>query len=64
MHLLKVSRVLTLNYRLRAQSFISVKDEDKSDFIGICQTLFAQGFNILATKGTTRALNAAQDASH
>ena len=39
--------------------FISVKDEDKDAFIPICRELVADGFKILATGGTTRALNAA-----
>ena len=39
--------------------FISVKDEDKPAFIEICRNLVDDGFAILATSGTTDALNAA-----
>ena len=39
--------------------FISVKDEDKAEFIEICRGLVANGFDILATGGTTDALQAA-----
>ena len=39
--------------------FISVKDEDKPAFIDICQSLVEDGFKILATGGTTAALQAA-----
>ena len=39
--------------------FISVKDEDKPAFIEICQSLVEDGFKILATGGTTVALQAA-----
>jgi carbamoyl-phosphate synthase large subunit len=39
--------------------FISVKDEDKQAFVEICQNLVEDGFKILATGGTTDALNAA-----
>ena len=39
--------------------FISVKDEDKPAFIEICQSLVEDGFEILATGGTTAALQAA-----
>jgi carbamoyl-phosphate synthase large subunit len=39
--------------------FISVKDEDKPAFIDICRSLVDDGFSILATGGTTDALNAA-----
>ena len=39
--------------------FISVKDEDKPAFIEICQSLVEDGFKILATGGTTAALQAA-----
>ncbi len=39
--------------------FISVKDEDKSEFIEICRGLVNNGFDILATGGTTDALQAA-----
>jgi carbamoyl-phosphate synthase large subunit len=39
--------------------FISVKDEDKPAFIDICQSLVENGFKILATGGTTAALQAA-----
>ena len=39
--------------------FISVKDEDKPAFIDICQSLVEGGFKILATGGTTAALQAA-----
>ncbi|MDC1121624.1 carbamoyl-phosphate synthase large subunit, partial [Alphaproteobacteria bacterium] len=39
--------------------FISVKDEDKPAFIEICQSLVGDGFKILATGGTTAALQAA-----
>ena len=38
--------------------FISVKDEDKPAFIEICQSLVEDGFKILATGGTTAALQA------
>ena len=37
--------------------FISVKDEDKPAFIEICRDLVADGFSIIATGGTTQALN-------
>ena len=39
--------------------FISVKDADKAAFISICRDLSVMGFEILATGGTTDALNAA-----
>ena len=39
--------------------FISVKDEDKPAFIEICRSLVEDGFSILATGGTTAALQAA-----
>ena len=39
--------------------FISIKDEDKPAFIEICQSLVEDGFSILATGGTTAALQAA-----
>ncbi|MEK9760898.1 MAG: carbamoyl-phosphate synthase large subunit, partial [Candidatus Puniceispirillum sp.] len=39
--------------------FISVKDEDKAEFIEICRGLVNNGFDILATGGTTDALQAA-----
>ena len=39
--------------------FISVKDEDKPDFIEICRSLVEDDFKILATGGTTAALQAA-----
>ncbi len=39
--------------------FISVKDEDKQAFVEICQSLVEDGFKVLATGGTTNALNAA-----
>jgi len=39
--------------------FISVKDEDKAEFIEICRGLVTNGFDILATGGTTDALEAA-----
>ena len=39
--------------------FISVKDADKAAFIPICRDLSVMGFEILATGGTTDALNAA-----
>ncbi|MDC1382487.1 carbamoyl-phosphate synthase large subunit [Candidatus Puniceispirillum sp.] len=39
--------------------FISVKDEDKTDFVEICRSLVKDGFNILATSGTAEALHAA-----
>ena len=39
--------------------FISVKDEDKAAFIEICKNLVEDGFNVLATRGTTDALQAA-----
>ncbi len=39
--------------------FISVKDQDKPAFIEICRNLIDDGFKILATGGTTDALNAA-----
>jgi carbamoyl-phosphate synthase large subunit len=39
--------------------FISVKDEDKAEFIEICRGLVTNGFDILATGGTTDALQAA-----
>ncbi len=39
--------------------FISIKDEDKPDFIEICRSLVEDGFSILATGGTTAALRAA-----
>jgi len=39
--------------------FISVKDEDKPAFVEICRSLVEDGFSILATGGTTAALQAA-----
>jgi len=39
--------------------FISVKDEDKPAFVKICRSLVEDGFRILATGGTTAALEAA-----
>jgi carbamoyl-phosphate synthase large subunit len=39
--------------------FISVKDEDKQAFVEICRILVEDGFQILATGGTTDSLNAA-----
>ena len=39
--------------------FVSIKDEDKPAFIEICQNLVEDGFSILATGGTTTALQAA-----
>ncbi len=39
--------------------FVSVKDEDKPAFVKICLDLVADGFTILATGGTTAALQAA-----
>ena len=39
--------------------FISIKDEDKPAFVEICQNLVEDGFSILATGGTTVALQAA-----
>ena len=44
---------------LEGSVFISVKDEDKAAFIPICRDLSVMGFEILATGGTTDALNAA-----
>ena len=44
---------------LSGSVFISVKDEDKPAFIDICQSLVEDGFKILATGGTTAALQAA-----
>ena len=34
--------------------FVSVKDEDKTAFVEICHNLVEEGFNILATGGTTQ----------
>ena len=39
--------------------FISVKDEDKAEFVEICRDLVADGFSIVATGGTTDALTKA-----
>ena len=39
--------------------FVSVKDEDKVAFVEICHNLVKDGFNILATGGTTNTLLAA-----
>ena len=39
--------------------FVSVKDEDKAAFVEICHNLVKDGFNILATGGTTHTLQAA-----
>ena len=39
--------------------FVSIKDEDKPAFIAICRDLVEDGFSILATGGTTAALQAA-----
>ena len=39
--------------------FVSVRDEDKPAFIEICRTLHSIGFSIIATGGTTTALNEA-----
>ena len=44
---------------LEGSVFISVKDADKVAFIPICRDLSVMGFEILATGGTTDALNAA-----
>ena len=44
---------------LEGSVFISVKDSDKAAFIPICRDLSVMGFEILATGGTTDALNAA-----
>ncbi len=44
---------------LQGSVFISVKDADKAAFIPICRELSGMGFEILATGGTTDALNAA-----
>ena len=44
---------------LEGSVFISVKDADKAAFIPICRDLSLMGFEILATGGTTDALNAA-----
>jgi len=44
---------------LEGSVFISVKDADKPAFIPICRDLSVMGFEILATGGTTDALNAA-----
>ena len=44
---------------LEGSVFISVKDADKAAFIPICRDLSVMGFEILATGGTTDALNAA-----
>ena len=52
---LAVSTVLPLE----GSVFISVKDADKAAFIPICRDLSVMGFEILATGGTTDALNAA-----
>ncbi len=41
---------------IKGTVFISVKDEDKPDFIPICLDLVNAGFNIVATGGTTTAL--------
>ncbi len=47
------------NLPLHGTVFISIKDEDKPDFIEICRNLVEDGFSILATSGTTTALQAA-----
>ena len=39
--------------------FVSIKDEDKPSFIEICRDLVENGFSILATGGTTAALQSA-----
>ena len=39
--------------------FVSVKDEDKAAFVEICHNLVKDGFDILATGGTTHTLHAA-----
>ncbi|MDC3314042.1 carbamoyl-phosphate synthase large subunit [Alphaproteobacteria bacterium] len=44
---------------LEGTVFISVKDEDKAEFVEICRDLVADGFSIIATGGTTDALTAA-----
>jgi len=44
---------------LEGAVFISVKDSDKAAFIPICRDLVALGFELLATGGTTNALNEA-----
>ncbi|MFL2845790.1 MAG: carbamoyl-phosphate synthase large subunit [Candidatus Puniceispirillaceae bacterium] len=44
---------------LSGNVFVSVKDEDKVAFVEICQNLVKEGFNILATGGTTKTLHAA-----
>ena len=37
--------------------FVSVRDEDKAAFVDICRSLVDLGFTVLATSGTTKALN-------
>ena len=44
---------------LKGSVFISVKDADKDAFIPICQDLVNLGFSIIATGGTTDALQQA-----
>jgi len=39
--------------------FVSVRDEDKQAFIDICRALVDIGFSVIATGGTTKALNEA-----
>ena len=39
--------------------FVSVRDEDKQAFIEICRSLVDLGFSVIATGGTTKALNEA-----
>jgi carbamoyl-phosphate synthase large subunit len=44
---------------LAGKVFISVRDADKMDAIAPARTLVAMGFEVLATRGTARALEAA-----
>jgi carbamoyl-phosphate synthase large subunit len=48
-----------LKLPLAGKVFISVRDADKMDAIAPARTLVAMGFEVLATRGTARALEAA-----
>jgi carbamoyl-phosphate synthase large subunit len=44
----------------RGRAFVSVRDRDKPEAIGVARDLAAIGFEIVATRGTAQALTAAQ----
>jgi len=41
------------------RAFVSVRDEDKSGAVEVCKVLLARGFQVVATRGTAAALQAA-----